>query len=686
MSQRCVGCMKLKEQSPVCEHCGYNENVPNESHQLPIGTVLQGRYQVGKKLGQGGFGITYIGWDDALEAPIAIKEYYPNSFVNRDCGSSLSVSCSGSNVSDLFAHNRDRFLREARILAKLQNVPGIVRVQNLFSENNTAYIIMEYVEGIDLKQYIRMQGRVLTVEEVFSVLRPMIYALSKVHEAELVHRDISPDNIMILPDGSAKLLDFGAAREVENPDVNADLPQSTEAILKHGFAPMEQYRRRGSLGPWTDVYALCATIYYCLTGRVPNSAPERIMGDDNVNWRQIPGLNEQQIATLEKGLALLPENRIASMRELHQGLFGRGTTEYTGKQQTATPVQQAENYPSYTLPLETGHSGPGVMVTKKKRSPILPIAAGVLAVAALAGFLLLRPKQPETVPNVYVPETIEQPVIILPEAPVVVTQPAVTEPTSAPEVALDSPVMMDQDGIYVEFRGFEKYSTHSYVINLYIENNRDTDFCFSLENTMINDYLMTVANNGITVPAHSKYMTLPQFDLVVDADHLTDCNVTKVHSLRTTIEILTERNGTLICQAPVGLTIGEPGEEADPRAQGVELMNNEDFYVSFRSVADYSTHSKVLNLYVENKRDTEVYLKLKSHRLNDFTLDLSNNGVAIPAGGKYLSLPSFDFVIGKDKLEGFGITDIETVDFAIEFYTSRNGSLISSTPVHVDIP
>ena len=94
----------------------------------------------------------------------------------------------------------------------------------------------------------------------------------------------------------------------------------------------------------------------------------------------------------------------------------------------------------------------------------------------------------------------------------------------------------------------------------------------------------------------------------------------------------------------------------------------------------------MLNLYVENKRDTEVYLKLKSHRLNDFTLDLSNNGVAIPAGGKYLSLPSFDFVIGKDKLEGFGITDIETVDFAIEFYTSRNGSLISSTPVHVDIP
>ena len=233
MSRRCVGCMKMKEQSPVCEHCGYNEYVPNESHQLPVGTILQGRYQIGKQLGQGGFGITYIGWDMSLETPVAIKEYYPGSFVSRDCSVTLAVTCSGSNVADLFAHNRDRFLREARILARLSHVPGIVRVQNLFAENNTAYIVMEYVEGIDLKHYIRLQNRVLTVQEAFAVLRPVMYALSKVHEAELVHRDISPDNIMIQRDGSAKLLDFGAAREVENAEVNKDLPQSTEAILKH---------------------------------------------------------------------------------------------------------------------------------------------------------------------------------------------------------------------------------------------------------------------------------------------------------------------------------------------------------------------------------------------------------------------------------------------------------------------
>jgi len=329
MAKRCLGCMKMKENSPVCEHCGYNENVPNYPHQLPIGTVLRGQYTVGKVLGQGGFGITYIGWDNFLDVPVAIKEFYPSSFVNRDCSVTLNVTCNGEQAESLFAYNRERFLREAKILAKLQNIPGIVKVQNLFTENNTAYIVMEYVKGIDLKHYIRMQGRVLTPQETFSVLRPIMYALQKVHEADLVHRDISPDNIMILPDGSAKLLDFGAAREVEHAEVDKELPQSTEAILKHGFAPLEQYRRRGNLGPWTDVYALCATIFYCLTGRVPNSATERILEDDNVNWHQIPGLNEQQIAALEQGMALMPKQRTRSVRDLWDGLFGQSRSSFT---------------------------------------------------------------------------------------------------------------------------------------------------------------------------------------------------------------------------------------------------------------------------------------------------------------------------------------------------------------------
>ena len=421
MPKRCYGCMKIKENIPVCEHCGYNENVPNYAHQLPAGTILHGQYTVGKVLGQGGFGITYIGWDSQLEVPVAIKEYYPNSFVTRESAFSLEVRCAGEGAEELFRHNRERFLKEAKILAKLQNVPGIVRVQNLFSENNTAYIVMEYVEGIDLKHYIRMQNRVLTVQEAFSVLRPVMYALSRVHQAELVHRDISPDNIMILPDGTAKLLDFGAAREVENPDVHGELPQSTEAILKHGFAPMEQYRRRGSLGPWTDVYALCATIYYCLTGKVPNSAPERIMGDDNVNWNQIPGLTQQQMATLEKGLALMPENRLRSMEELYRGLFPQ---QKQTAQPRPAPKEQTRKAPDV---METNRRGESPTLPKaakserKKKKPTALIAAALAAVAA-AGLFFLKPGEkditvdlPEILPAATVTPEGTEPIALTPE-------------------------------------------------------------------------------------------------------------------------------------------------------------------------------------------------------------------------------------------------------------------------------
>ena len=420
MAKRCVGCMKMKDSSPVCEHCGYNEHVPNENHQLPIGTILQGRYQVGKVLGQGGFGITYIGWDTALETPVAIKEYYPGSLVHRESTQNLTVSCTGSNVAELYAQNRERFLREARILAKLQNVPGIVRVQNLFADNNTAYIIMEYVDGINLKQYIRMQNRVLTVSETLAVMQPVMRALNKVHQAELVHRDISPDNIMIQKDGSVVLLDFGAARQVEHADVNHDLTRSTQTILKHGFAPIEQYRSRGNLGPWTDVYALCATMYYCLTGKVPSEAPERVMGDDNVNWKQIPGLTEPQIAVLEQGMAMLPEKRVGSVKELYEALFGqRPVTEVSAQPKKAEPEvvsappvekpavivgKSITDYPAYTVDLEettpapkenSVPSAPVVMETNqtKKKKPVGVIAAAVLAVVAAVGLFAMKPKQ-----------------------------------------------------------------------------------------------------------------------------------------------------------------------------------------------------------------------------------------------------------------------------------------------------
>ena len=317
--KRCYGCMKLKTQTPLCEHCGYNEYIDNLSHQLPIGTILQGRYEIGKVLGQGGFGITYIGWDHARETAVAVKEFYPNGIVNRDAAASQTLNVNTSDSTEAFERNRRRFLQEAYVLQKLNDIPQIVHVENLFEENNTAYIVMEYIRGVDLRRYIRMVGGKLSVNKTFDILCPIMEALQKAHEAGLVHRDVSPDNIMLMPDGKAKLLDFGAAREVMVPELGH--VQSTEAILKHGFAPIEQYQRSGALGPWTDVYALSATVYYCLTGQIPPDAPKRIMDGVEIPWSTIPGLSAWQAEVLKKAMEPMPRNRTRSIDEVRTALF-----------------------------------------------------------------------------------------------------------------------------------------------------------------------------------------------------------------------------------------------------------------------------------------------------------------------------------------------------------------------------
>lgn len=384
----------------VCEHCGNDAARNNLPHQLPAGTVLRGQYLIGRVLGQGGFGITYLGWDLNLDMPIAVKEYYPSSFVSRDSTQSLTVASTGGQNGMYFESARERFLKEARTLAKLQNIPSIVHIHNFFGENNTAYIVMEYVEGVNLKEYIRLRAGQITVQGVFSILRPVMDALCSVHAQGIVHRDISPDNIMILRDGSAKLLDFGAVREVENADVDKILTKSTEAILKHGFAPIEQYQSRGGLGPWTDVYALCATIYYCITGRVPPDAPLRIMGDADVNWNQVPGLTAQQAAVLARGMELLPKNRIRSVEELRTGLFGgawepAGGTAYIPRTDTG-----GGHYPSETLSLEYDEKTSGKPETwtrdagtnngtagrKPSNEKITPIAIAAIIILAICIF------------------------------------------------------------------------------------------------------------------------------------------------------------------------------------------------------------------------------------------------------------------------------------------------------------
>ena len=347
--KRCFGCMELTDQ-PVCPRCGWSAQHNNEFHQLPVGTVLADKYLVGRALGQGGFGITYIGWDTNLDIRVCVKEFFPMSTVNRDHSIANTVNCNATVLMNGYASSRERFLREAKSMAKFRDVPQIVSIFDFFQANNTAYMVMQYIEGIDLAKYVARRGGRIGMDETLRILKPIMEALSLVHEAGMIHRDIAPDNIMLHPREGAKLLDFGAVRQVENPDADKELTRSTEAILKNGFAPMEQYQSRGSLGPWTDVYALSATIYYCVTGRIPTEALTRMVEETPLDWSGAEGITRRQIEVLEQGMAVLSKNRIQSVKELMAGLYAPEKPE---PQPVPKPQPQREPELKHDPPLNT---------------------------------------------------------------------------------------------------------------------------------------------------------------------------------------------------------------------------------------------------------------------------------------------------------------------------------------------
>ena len=317
----CMGCMReITQKGECCTYCGYRiadasheENI----HHLKPYSILAGKYLVGKVLGEGGFGITYIGLDLNLEMKVAIKEFYPNGFVTREGTVTSMVTEYAGTSQQAVKKWKEGFIREARILAKCSNLSGIVGVKDFFQENNTAYIIMEYLEGETLKEHLKKIGGKMPVQEVISLMRPVITSLSKMHELGMIHRDISPDNIIIQSDGSVKLLDFGAAR-----DYASEEEKSLSVLLKPGYAPEEQYRTKGKQGPWSDVYALCATIYKCITGITPLESMERMREDclQKPKALGIPIAKELEECIL-KGMEVYSENRIQNMNELYSGLY-----------------------------------------------------------------------------------------------------------------------------------------------------------------------------------------------------------------------------------------------------------------------------------------------------------------------------------------------------------------------------
>lgn len=319
---KCLGCMENYQGTP-CPHCGYDPNrVKGQEYTLPPQTILAGKYLVGRMLGQGGFGITYIGWDIALERKIAIKEYYPNGLVGRSQTSRVQlVWYSGPLAEQARKDGMDAFLREARKMTKVSAIPRVVQVRDLFYENGTAYIVMDFVEGRTLKKQLEAKGP-MTWNQLKPILLPAAQAMEQVHRAGLIHRDLSPDNLMLTPDGDVRILDLGAAK-----DLKKGSGVSSMQVAKGGFSPPEQYFQQGSSGPYTDVYALAATAYYALTGKVPVPAIDR-MNKDSLRWDlpELAGPPENVVHALRKAMSLRSQDRPQTMGEFAALLTQKGHT------------------------------------------------------------------------------------------------------------------------------------------------------------------------------------------------------------------------------------------------------------------------------------------------------------------------------------------------------------------------
>lgn len=315
-AKRCPHC--LAENTPdaaICTRCGAEMDAQNAPHQLPVGALLAGRYRVGCCIGEGGFGITYAGWDETLDMKVAVKEYYPAGNVNRYNTQSLSVEPTNAESGAFFEHGRTRFLDEARTLAKFAYSANIVGVRDCFFENNTAYIVMEFLEGESLSRYLREHGP-MPFAQALALLDPVMAALEGIHAKGLVHRDISPSNLMLLTDGGVKLLDFGTARGASPVG-----ERSLSVVLKPGYAPEEQYISHGAQGPWSDVYAMSATLYRMITGRTPENALNRMPSDPlpapSALGADIPPAQER---ALLHGMAVHASSRIQSMAALRAAL------------------------------------------------------------------------------------------------------------------------------------------------------------------------------------------------------------------------------------------------------------------------------------------------------------------------------------------------------------------------------
>lgn len=406
---RCMAC-KADEQE-ACPVCGFIERdfVP-EKHHLPPRTILKGQYLVGCALGEGGFGITYIGWDLFLHMPVAIKEYFPSGVVIRDQGQ-CTVSVFAGKDEQSFLKGRESFFREAQKVARFDNNPGVVSVKNCFIENGTAYIIMEYISGINLGVYASKRGGKLGFEETLRLLETPIRTLNALHGASTYHRDISPENLMLSKTGTVKLIDFGSAME-------SDSEKKTRVLMvRSGYSPVEMYSTNGKDGSYSDVYSMAATIYKLITGVTPPAATERLDADPLVRPTMlgVKDITTTQENALMRGLTVQQKDRYQTMAEFFYDLYGRGIDDDPNPKPKPKPKRRA-----------------------------LTFIAALLGVVALVGVGVLLGRGGNFLPFPFATET---------PAPTVTETPVPTQ--AVPGAALNMPVLGAELRAFLRQNGYD---------------------------------------------------------------------------------------------------------------------------------------------------------------------------------------------------------------------------------------
>lgn len=380
---------------------------------LPIGTRIA-EFEILERIGEGGFSIVYLAMDHSLERSVALKEYMPSSLAARV--SVTQVQPRSSRYRDTFEAGLRSFVNEAKLLAQFDH-PALVKVYRFWESNGTAYMVMPYYQGVTLKDAVRALPGAPEETWLMSLLAPLTEALAVIHAERCFHRDIAPDNVLLLA-GSGKplLLDFGAARRVIG-----DMTQALTVILKPGYAPIEQYAEVPGLkqGPWTDVYALAAVVYWTVTGKTPPPSVGRMMSDSFVPLAQCAAGRYSMafLQAIDRALAVLPERRTPSIEAFRMDLAGQGpilaqppargadpdATVIRTPPPVAPPAAQVTLSAAIAVPArqrpepdKPGWAGPA----KSRRMPtILASAAFAAALAAAAIWFTLPTPGPQPAPG-----------------------------------------------------------------------------------------------------------------------------------------------------------------------------------------------------------------------------------------------------------------------------------------------